>query len=275
MDMKNLDALTLESVEYIKTKTDLTPEIGLVLGSGLGGLADQLEDASVIPFEEIPHFVKSTAPEHKGQLVIGRLSGKTVLCMQGRFHYYEGYSMQQVTYPIRVMKKMGIRTVILTNACGGLDTSFEPGDLMVVRDHVNFTGDNPLRGANADGFGPRFPDMTMAYSRELAALALEVAKKQGTVLREGIYFGYGGPSFETPAEIRMFQQLGGHAVGMSTVPEAIVASHCGMRLLAICCITNFAAGILDVPLTAEEVIETAGLAREKFTALLKGIVAEA
>ncbi len=261
-----------ETVSFIRSKTSLQPEIALVLGSGLGALGEQLEEACAIPYEEIPHFARSTAPGHKGRLIIGRLKGKILLCMQGRFHYYEGYTMQQVTYPVRVMKALGIGTLILTNSCGGLNPDFDPGDLMVITDHINYMGANPLIGPNEDAFGTRFPDMTRAYSRDLVALAKATAKGMGITLHEGIYLGYSGPSFETPAEIRMFKQLGASVVGMSTVPEAIVASHCRMNLLAISCVTNLAAGILDVPLTGEEVIEVANQAGKKFTGLLAEIV---
>ena len=261
-----------ETADFILSKTALRPQLGIVLGSGLGALGDRLEDACAIPYREIPHFVSSTAPGHKGQVVIGKLGGKPLLCMQGRFHYYEGYSVRQITYPIRVMKKMGIETLILTNACGGLNPEFAAGDLMAITDHINFTGQNPLIGPNLEQFGVRFPDMTRTYSRELIALAKQVAAEEGIALREGVYIGYSGPSFETPAEIKVFQMMGASAVGMSTVPEAIVASHCKMRLLALSCVTNQAAGILDVPLTAEEVIEVAGRVGEKFLGLITGII---
>jgi len=261
-----------ETADYIRSKTKLEPELGIVLGSGLGALGDNLDEAVFIPYGEIPHFVSSTAPGHKGRIVVGKLGGRTILCMQGRVHYYEGYTMRQITYPVRVMKKLGIGTLILTNSCGGLDPRFSPGDLLVITDHINFTGQNPLIGPNEEEFGVRFPDMTKAYSRELIALAKQVATNEGILLREGVYIGYSGPSFETPAEIRLFQQIGGSAVGMSTVPEAIVASHCKMRLLALGCVTNLAAGILDVPLTGEEVIEVAAKASEKFKRLITEII---
>ncbi len=261
-----------ETVAFLKSKTNLQPEIGMVLGSGLGALGDKLEDACRIPYDEIPNFVKSTAPGHKGQIIIGRLEGKTVLCMQGRFHYYEGYTMQQITYPVRVMKAMGVETLVLTNACGGLDPTFTPGDLMVITDHINFMGNNPLIGPNADSFGTRFPDMTHAYNQDLIALAKETAKDLDINLKQGVYISYSGPSFETPAEIRLFQQFGGNAVGMSTVPEAIVANHSGIKVLGISCITNLAAGILDQPLTGEEVIEVANQVGQKFIGLLTEVV---
>jgi purine-nucleoside phosphorylase len=270
-----------ETVAAIGRRTALKPEIGLVLGSGLGGLGDGIgrtggpADPCVIPYGELPHFLRSTAPGHRGNLIIGKApypDGKTVFCMQGRFHYYEGCSMAEVTYPVRVMAALGIRTLILTNACGGLDPSFAPGDLMLVTDHINFTGNNPLIGPNAEDFGPRFPDMSKIYTPELGALAKRCAAALGIPLREGVYLGYSGPSFETPAEIRLFRSFGAGAVGMSTVPEAIVARHCGMRVLALSCVTNLGAGMLDQPLTAEEVTETAGRVEEGFTRLIMEII---
>ena len=261
-----------ETVAFIRTKTSMQPDIGLILGSGLGALAEMLEDPCIIPYEEIPHFAASTAPGHKGRLVIGHLAGKTLLCMQGRFHYYEGHAMQQVTYPVRVMKALGIGTLILTNSSGGLNPAFKPGDLMLITDHINYMGVNPLIGPNEDAFGARFPDMSRVYSRELAEIARAAAKHLGVTLDEGVYVAFTGPSYETPAEIRMFQHLGAGAVGMSTVPEAIVASHCCMTVLGISCITNLASGILDVPLTGEEVIEVANEAGKRFTELVAEII---
>jgi purine-nucleoside phosphorylase len=276
-----------ETIAVIGRRTALKPEIGLVLGSGFGGLGDRIGriDGSadprdpagpcVIPYGELPHFPRSTAPGHRGNLVIGKVprpEGKTVFCMQGRFHYYEGYSMAELTYPVRVMAALGIRTLILTNAAGGLDPSFTPGDLMLVTDHINFTGNNPLIGPNAEDFGPRFPDMSKIYTPELGALAKRTAAALRIPLREGVYLGCGGPSFETPAEIRLFRSFGAGAVGMSTVPEAIVARHCGMRVLALSCVTNLGAGMQDQPLSAEEVTETAGRVEERFTRLVMEII---
>jgi purine-nucleoside phosphorylase len=261
-----------ESAAFIRAKTGLAPEIGLILGSGLGPLGEKIEDSVIIPYGGIPHFVKSTAPDHKGRLVVGHLGGKIVFCMQGRFHYYEGYSMPELTFPIRVMNRLGIKTVILTNACGGLKQEFSPGDLLLITDHINFMGMNPLIGVNAEDFGPRFPDMSHVYTPALADCARHAAKDLGIPLREGVYLGYSGPSFETPAEIRLFQSFGASVVGMSTVPEAIVARHCGMNILALSCITNLAAGILDQPISSEEVTEAAGKAGGRFGRLLEEIL---
>ena len=261
-----------ETIAFLNGKTNLKPEIALVLGSGLGSLGDELEDSVAIDYEEIPHFMRSTAPGHKGRIIIGKLMGKTVLCMQGRFHYYEGYTMQQITYPIRVMSALGVKTLVLTNACGGLDTSFKPGDLMLISDHINYMGANPLIGQNEDRFGVRFPDMTHTYKKELREIAKASAKDLGIDLKEGVYIGYSGPSFETPAEIRMMQGFGGDAVGMSTVPEAIVASHCKMDVMAISCIANLAAGLLDVPLSGDDVIEVTNKAGKTFIGLLREIL---
>ncbi|MDR3191907.1 MAG: purine-nucleoside phosphorylase [Treponema sp.] len=276
-----------ETVAVINGRTVLKPEIGLILGSGLGDLGDEIGRADgsfdpgdptgpcTIPYRELPYFPRSTVPGHRGNLIIGRFprsEGKTVFCMQGRFHYYEGYSMAEVTYPVRVMAAMGIRTLILTNAAGGLDFSFAPGDLMLVTDHINFTGSNPLIGPNAEDFGPRFPDMSKTYTPELAETAKQAAAVLGIPLREGVYLGCGGPSFETPAEIRLFRSFGASAVGMSTVPEAIAARHCGMKILALSCITNMAAGILDKPVTAEDVTETAGRVGDRFARLVTEII---
>ena len=261
-----------ESIRQIRTFTDREVEIALILGSGLAPIADRLENKVVIPYRDIPHFKESTAPGHEGRFIFGDLDGVPLICMQGRLHYYEGYSMQDVTYPIRVMAKLGIKKLILTNACGGLDPNGKPGDLMLITDHINFTGSNPLIGANEDDFGPRFPDMTRAYDPDLRALALKVAEDLSIPLSQGVYIAYSGPSFETPAEIRWMQTWGAHAVGMSTVPETIVAVHSGLKVLGISCITNLAAGILDEPLSSEEVIVAAGEASAKFVRLLSEII---
>lgn len=249
-----------------------TAEIGVILGSGLGDYANSLADAMRLPYSVIPGFPRSTVPGHAGVLVCGTLYGKRVVMMQGRFHNYEGYSMQDVALPVRVMRKMGVKTLIITNACGGVNMSFAPGDLMVISDYLTLTGENPLMGKNLDEFGPRFPDMNYVFDRELRALAHETAKTQGFRLQEGVYCQFPGPCYETPAEVRMARILGADAVGMSTVPEAQAARHCGMHVLGISCVTNMAAGILDQPLCHEEVTETAGRAQARFKGLLDGVI---
>ncbi|MCP8616768.1 purine-nucleoside phosphorylase [Salirhabdus salicampi] len=248
------------------------PVIGLILGSGLGVLADEIEDATVIPYDEIPHFPQSTVAGHKGQLVVGTLEGKQVIAMQGRFHFYEGYGMDQVTFPIRVMKELGVKQLLVTNAAGGINEDFNPGDLMLIRDHINFTGTNPLIGPNDDHFGPRFPDMSQAYSRHLLEHARQSANKLGLPVQEGVYIGVSGPTYETGAEVNMLRTLGGDAVGMSTVPEVIVARHAGLAVLGISCISNMAAGILDQPLSHDEVIETTDKVRQHFLDFVKEIL---
>ncbi len=247
-------AFVREAAEYVRSRIEKTPKIGIVLGSGLGDLASYIENKVEIPYGEIPHFACSTAPGHKGQLVYGSLNGKTVICMQGRLHYYEGHPMKDIIFPVRVMKLLGVETLILTNAAGGINREFQVGDLMLIEDHINFQGTNPLIGPNDEQFGPRFCDMSYTYTPALRNLAKQVAKQLNIPLQEGVYLACTGPSFETPAEIRAFRVLGADAVGMSTVPEVIAASHCGMQVLAFSLITNMAAGILDQKLTEEEVM---------------------
>lgn len=261
-----------EAAEFLKKKYQNTPKIGLILGSGLGVLADEIENPVKIPYGEIPHFPVSTVEGHAGQLVFGVLGGVEVVAMQGRFHFYEGYKMEQVTFPVRVMKAIGVDILIVTNAAGGVNENFAPGDLMIITDHINFTGTNPLIGPNDTKFGVRFPDMSEAYSKELRTLAKETASRLGLDVREGVYFGFPGPVYETPAEIRMVRVLGGDAVGMSTVPEVIVARHSGLKVLGISCISNMAAGILDQPLTHDEVIETTEKVKADFLRYIKEIV---
>jgi purine-nucleoside phosphorylase len=261
-----------KSAQFLKSRFQQTPQIGLILGSGLGVLAEEIENPTKIPYNEIPEFPVSTVEGHAGQLVFGTLQGKTVVAMQGRFHYYEGYSMDKVTFPIRVMKELGVETLIVTNAAGGINESFEPGDLMVITDHINNTGQNPLIGPNDAEFGARFPDMSEAYSKELRQLAKDVATSLKMNLKEGVYVGNTGPSYETPAEVRMLRTMGGDAVGMSTVPEVIVARHAKLNVLGISCISNMAAGILDQPLTHDEVIETTEKAKANFLSFVKQII---
>ena len=247
-------------------------DIGVILGSGLGEYAEALEDAVKLPYSEIPGFPRSTVAGHAGIWCCGTLYGKRVVMMQGRFHYYEGYGMKDVTLPVRVMQKIGVKTLVVTNAAGGVNLGYHPGELMVIGDMFSMTAQNPLIGPNLDAFGPRFPDMSCAFDKELRALAHECANEQGFALREGVYAQMTGPTYETPAEIRMLRTLGADAVGMSTVPEVIVARHGGMRVLGISCITNMAAGILDQPLNHAEVTETANRVKGQFRNLLDRII---
>lgn len=259
--------------DYISGKLDFKPEIGMVLGSGLGVLGDEVENPTIIKYEEIPGFPKSTVEGHAGQLVAGTLEGKKVLVMQGRFHYYEGYSYETVVFPVRVMKLLGINKFLVTNASGGVNKNFNPGDLMLISDHIKFDVNGPLRGANFEEFGPRFPDMSDAYKKSLREMAKKAGKSLNIPLREGVYGFMGGPNYETPAEIRMLGIVGADAVGMSTAPEVLVAAHAGMDILGISCITNMAAGVLDQPLNHAEVMETAAKVRDDFIALVRKIVA--
>ena len=247
-------------------------EIGVILGSGLGEYAQALKDAKYIDYRDIPGFPVSTAPGHAGRWWTGTLHGKRVCMMQGRFHAYEGYDLSEVTMPVRVMALLGVKTLIVTNAAGGVNLDFTPGDLMILTDCINFSGKNPLTGPNLDQFGPRFPDMSRCYDRELIALCQGQADRLGIPVRQGVYMWFNGPCYETPAEIRLARVVGADAVGMSTVPETIVARHCGIRVLGVSCITNMAAGILDQPLCHEEVTEVANRVRTTFRSLLDAVI---
>jgi purine-nucleoside phosphorylase len=264
--------LAESAAQLLLAKTSLRPRIALVLGSGLGGFADSLTDAARIPYAEIPAFPQSTAIGHAGQMVIGKSGGVSVAAMQGRVHLYEGYSAQQVTFPIRVFGRMGIRAVILTNAAGGINLGYSQGALVLIRDHINLQGVNPLVGPNDDRFGVRFPDMTHAYAKEYRAIARAEATKQGLTLHEGVYAGLLGPSYETPAEIEYLRRIGADLVGMSTVAEVIAARHMGIQVLAISCVTNMAAGILDQPLSHAEVMETGERVQHTFESLLRAVL---
>ncbi|MDD3151129.1 MAG: purine-nucleoside phosphorylase [Candidatus Gastranaerophilales bacterium] len=236
-----------KSIEYINWKSsNFQPEIGLILGSGLGDIANEIK-GTIVPYSKIPEFETSTVEGHAGQLVLGEFCNKKVIAMQGRYHFYEGHSLQTVTYPVKIMKKLGVKTLIVTNAAGGVNKDFYPGDLMIITDHINLLGSNPLIGENDKSLGERFPDMSNAYDKNLISLAEKIAKKLKIKTQKGVYAGLTGPSYETPAEIRMLRILGADAVGMSTVPEVIVANHMKMNVLGISCITNMAAGILDQP----------------------------
>jgi len=274
--MDDLMTKLQEACDYINSRTNnLKIYAGLVLGSGLGDLADEIKNPIYVDYKDIPHFPVSTVPGHKGRFVIGELEGKTVACMQGRFHFYEGWSMQQVVFPINVMKVLGIERLILTNAAGCVNRNWEPGNLMIIKDHIKLTtSENPMRGPNEEKLGLRFFDMSRAYDPELIEVARKVAKNQGIAIKEGVYMYFAGPSFETPAEIRAAAILGADAVGMSTVPEVIAAAHCGLRTLGISCMTNMGAGILDQPLNHTEVLETGLRVHNQFASLIKGIVKE-
>jgi purine-nucleoside phosphorylase len=267
-----------EAATFIRSRTAHQPKIGLVLGSGLSPLAEAVERADVLPYGEIPHFPVSTVEGHAGRLVIGQLAGVDVCVMQGRFHFYEGYTQQQITFPVRVMQQLGIDTLILTNAAGGINPSFRAGDLMIIDDHINFmglVGNSPLHGPNLNDFGLRFPSMTDVYSPVLRRLAHDVATRQGENLQHGVYAALSGPAFETPAEVRFMRLIGADAVGMSTAPEATVARHAGMRVLGISTITNVAIDVLDsqAQTSHEEVMETGRLVVPRLTRLLLGVLA--
>ena len=260
------------AAKFIHSKTKLRPKIALVLGSGLGAFADEFERAVRIPYAKIPHFPRSTALGHAGQLVLGTVDGVAVAGMQGRVHLYEGYSVKDVAFPIRVFTRMGVKAVILTNAAGGLNREYSQGCLVVLRDHINLQGVNPLSGPNEDRFGPRFPDMTHAYDSDFRRFTLDSGKKLGISIHEGVYAALAGPSFETPAEIHYLRAIGPDLVGMSTVPEVIAARHSGIRVLGISCVTNMAAGTTDQPLSHVEVLETGERVKSQFIALLRSVI---
>lgn len=275
----------VEAAEFIKSKFARPVETAVVLGSGLGAFADDLADAVHVPYESIPHFARSTVEGHAGRLVLGEVDGVAVAAQQGRFHYYEGYEMDQVTFPVRTFGRMGIKNLILTNAAGGLNTDMRPGSMMLISDHLNCMGVNPLRGRNDERFGPRFPDMTSVYDKQFQEIAVEESnaiaaerhadkrdKELTDFLYRGTYCALSGPTYETPAEIHMYRLLGADAVGMSTVPEAIAARHQGMRVLGISCITNFGAGMTDDAINHEEVMETGARVAEVFKELLRRVI---
>jgi len=260
------------AARFILAKTRLRPRVGLVLGSGLGAFADSLSAAARIPYGKIPHFPQSSVAGHAGTLVVGKTGGAPVAAMQGRVHFYDGYSLKELIFPMRVFRQMGIRAVILTNAAGGINPEYRPGNLVVLRDHINLQGSNPLLGPNDERLGPRFFDMTGAYHKPYRELALRAAKKLGIEPREGVYAAVSGPSYETPAEIHYLRAIGADLVGMSTVPEVIAARHMEMRVLAISCVTNMAAGMLDQKLSHEEVLEIGHRVQGQFEALLCAVI---
>lgn len=276
----------VEAAEFIKSKYPHAIDVAVVLGSGLGAFADEVENAVKIPYEHIPHFARSTVEGHAGQLVLGELNGKHIAVQQGRFHFYEGYDMQQVMFPVRTFGRMGIGNVILTNAAGSTEPEYPPGTLMMITDHMNCMGENPLRGKNDERFGVRFPDMTEVYDRGLQHIADEEAnaiaherfekghdEEKRDFLHRGVYCGLSGPTYETPSEVRMYRNLGANALGMSTVPEAIAARHQGMKVLGISCITNFAAGMTGENINHAEVMETGARVAEVFKVLLRRVIA--
>ena len=262
----------MESVDFIRTRETRQPKIGLILGSGLGSLAESLEDATRIPYSEIPHFPGSNVPGHEAQLVIGNMDGTEVAVMQGRFHYYEGHGMQRIVYPIYVLRKIGVEMLIITNACGAVNPEFRPGDLMIISDYINLLGLNPLIGENDERLGPRFPDMSEAFSKQLREKAGLSADRLGLTFRTGVYAFFNGPCFETAAEIRAYRVLGADTVGMSTVPETIAANYLGMKVLGIACITNMATGLAKEKHSHEEVLRTANESSENLCRWIKDIV---
>ncbi len=270
--MDNRMDIMREAAEYIRSRIHETPQIGIILGSGLGPLVNALEQPVELDYSEIPGFAKTTVEGHAGKLVFGLLGGKRVLVMKGRFHYYEGHDMAQVVFHIRVFKLLGMEHLLVTNAAGGINTGFKPGDLMLITDHIGLFAPSPLRGRNLEEFGTRFPDMCNAYDAKLVENARETAKSEGFTLQEGVYAFAQGPMFETPAEIKVLGTLGADAVGMSTVPEVITARHCGMKILGISCITNMAAGVMGQPLNHNEVMDTARRVEQKFIFLVTRIV---
>ncbi|MCZ0716894.1 purine-nucleoside phosphorylase [Aerococcus kribbianus] len=262
-----------ETVDYLEKQGVEKPEIALILGSGLGGMVEEFTDSQAIPYKDIPNFPESTVVGHEGKLVFGKLAGRSVVALQGRFHYYEGYDLQTVTYPVRVFKELGVKKIIITNAAGGINPDFNVGDLMIITDHINLAGANPLIGPNIDDHGPRFVDMSEAYSKRAYELLKSIGQEEGIALQEGVYTWFSGPTYETPAEIRFARTIGGDACGMSTVPETIVAKHCGMEVAGITCITNKAAG-MQASLNHEEVVVATQDANEKFRRLVKSLVAK-
>lgn len=259
-------------MNYIDQMREFSPQIGLILGSGLGGYGEKLNDPVYIDYKDIPGFPVSKVEGHKNRFILGTIFGKRVCAMQGRFHFYEGIGQEKLVLPIRIMKDSGVRTLILTNAAGGVNTSYRPGDLMLISDHINLSGANPLRGDNDESYGPRFPDMSEVYSSKLRKQIRIASEMAGISLKEGVYVMNSGPSYETPAEVRMLRLLGGDAVGMSTVPEAIAAKHCGLEVAGISCITNMAAGILNQPLNHSEVCETAERVKTVFEKVIDMII---
>ncbi|HDH57730.1 MAG TPA: purine-nucleoside phosphorylase [Bacteroidetes bacterium] len=270
--MKTIHQQLAETLPYIKKHTSANPEIGIILGTGLGGLAKEITVEKELDYKEIPHFAVSTVEFHAGKLIFGKLSGKSVVAMQGRFHFYEGYTMKQITYPVRVMKALGVKTLLISNAGGGMNPLYRAGDVMIMEDHINLLGDNPLIGENDDDLGPRFPDMSEPYSRELIELAEAVALEKGIKVQRGVYVAVAGPNLETRAEYRFLRAIGADVVGMSTIPEVIAANHAGLRVLGISVVTDECFPDALKPAKIEEIIETAGKAEPKLTYIMKTVI---
>jgi len=263
-----------QTTAFLETKNKSKPRVGIVLGSGLGVFVDKIENKVIIPYNEIPHFRKTTVEGHQGQMIFGTVNGTSIVALQGRFHLYEGHEMEDVVYPVRLMGHLGVERVILTNAAGGVNLNYKPGDLVIIDDHLNLMGRNPLSGPNDNSLGPRFPDMGHAYNKEMNTILENISEKLGKKLARGVYVGVLGPTYETPAEIRMFRTLGGDMVGMSTVPETIAAHHMGMKVCGISCVTNMGAGILDQQLKHEDIKDEAMKAMNHFTAILNVAITE-
>jgi purine-nucleoside phosphorylase len=261
-----------ESTTYIKNITDIKPEIGIILGTGLGGLADDIEVERTLSYKDIPHFPISTVETHEGKLLLGKLAGKNVVAMQGRFHYYEGYSMKQITFPVRVMSKLGVKTLLISNACGGMNPGFSRGDIMIIEDHINLLGDNPLIGPNLDEFGPRFPDMSEPWSKELIKIAEKIAKNNKIKVQKGVFVAVSGPNLETRAEYKFLHMIGADCVGMSTIPENIVAIHCGMRVLGLSVVTDECFPDTLQPVKIQEIIDAANSAEPKLTLIMTQVI---
>lgn len=263
-----------KAADYILKKINFKPQIGIILGSALGSIAEEIENPTIIDYKNIPNFLTTTVESHAGKLILGKLAGKDVVCMSGRFHYYEGYDFESLTIPIRVFKLLGVETIILTNAAGGINRSFKPGDIMLIKDHIKLMGGSPVRGINIPEFGPRFFDVSDMYTKDLRKLTTSIANKLDIKIHEGVYYFAGGPQFETPSEIKAMRRLGGDAVGMSTVTEAITAAHCGMKVIGLSLISNMAAGMLNQPITTEEVDEAGKEASGRMKLLIREIVRE-
>ena len=264
----------LDAKQFISSKIKIQPKIGVILGSGLGNLVDEMTDVTNIKFEDIPHFKQTKAKGHQGILTVGYLNGVGVVALKGRYHYYEGHNLDEVVFPIRVMKVLGVNKLIITNSCGAVNTRFKPGELMLITDHLNLTANNPLIGDNIDELGPRFPDASEIYTKALRNVALRAAKNLNIKLNQGVYAWWTGPSYETPAEIRMIRILGADAIGMSTVPESLAASHMNMQVLGISCLTNMASGILDQRLSHQEVLDVASHVNKSFSKLIMNIISK-